>query len=451
MQIESVTLFTEGEENPRGTVIKVTGARHDGTGLFANGVFEIIHITEEGFEILFRDLEENWVASTGEKGLHEKYTYEFQDISGNGIDEIVKTGQKCTLRLGNDGRFLDTNCAVVKDIFVYVDAQYRPSKPPTTYQNDVLGVQVADTMGLRIVEDGRIANDSTWGFSLVKSENGGNGALVMSIALVDQAPPDVNQAVTKFVAAYPDLPIQQTEIMVDGRPGKMLFPLPGPNGATYIYLATNQQLYRVIYAADTLDAMEQALLAQLHFVKPTRTLAALGLKRAVDEPIQVTAPADQALPKGQAISQSYSSTATGIPLVQWPLYRHEQLGVEFRYPPELTPYDETSAFVRFTDTDHAARPEEAFNVVNGGFPIGAVSEFVEQIGLAIVMTETFQIDGQSALYMQLEEQNTRGYQSVVGILTPDQRTITMGNRTVDSAILRQILCTIHFFSPTISP
>lgn len=244
-------------------------------------------------QVEFPNGEQGIFVALGFVGTVRGYQFLYK-INGNHA-----TGQKCTLALGNDGRFLDTNCAVVKDLFVYVDAQYRPSKPPTTYQNDVLGVQVADTMGLRIVEDGRIANDSTWGFALVKNENGGNGALVMSIALVDQAPPDVTQAVTKVVAAYPDLPIQQAEITIDGRPGKMLFPLPGPTGATYIYLATNQQLYRIIYAADTLDATGQALLAQLHFVKPTRTLAALGLKHAADEPIQVTAPVDQALPKGQ--------------------------------------------------------------------------------------------------------------------------------------------------------
>ncbi len=171
--------------------------------------------------------------------------------------------------------------------------------PSIAYQNDILGVQVVDPVGLRIVEDGMIANDSTWGFSLVKSENGGNGALVMSVTLVDQAPPDVAQAAAKVVAAYPDLPIQQADITVGGKPGKMLYPLPGPNGATYIYFVMNQQLYRIIYAADTLDATGHALLDQLNFIKPTRTLASLGLKHAVDEPMQATSPADQALPKGQ--------------------------------------------------------------------------------------------------------------------------------------------------------
>lgn len=160
------------------------------------------------------------------------------------------------------------------------------------------------------------------------------------------------------------------------------------------------------------------------------------------------------IPERVIMTNTVTISTTSAPtaaLVQWPLYRHEQLGVAFRHPPEWTPYDETPAFVRFADADHAAQPKEAFNVVNGGFRIESVSDFVEQISLPIVMTETLQIDGQSAIYLQLEEQNPGEYQSIVGILTPHQRTVTLGNRTVDSSTFKQILSTIRFFSPMRAP
>lgn len=125
-KVEAVNIFTNNKNDAYGTIVKVTGARHDGTGLFANGVFELIHTTDEGLDLLFSDLEENLVASTGDSGIHESYDYKFKDIDGDNIQEIAKEGKKCKVMLGNDGKFVDTNCEAVDIIFGYIDGQYKP-------------------------------------------------------------------------------------------------------------------------------------------------------------------------------------------------------------------------------------------------------------------------------------------------------------------------------------
>lgn len=144
-----------------------------------------------------------------------------------------------------------------------------------------------------------------------------------------------------------------------------------------------------------------------------------------------------------------SVTVSAVPLSGWSIFRHEQLGIAFHYPPGWQAYDYTAAFVRFTDTKQG---EEAFNVVNGGFTVDTVSDFLEHIAPTVVMTRTLTLDGQPALFMQLQLNGAVGeYQSVAGIITPDKRTITIGNRTTNPMIFEQILTTVRFFTPINPP
>lgn len=144
-----------------------------------------------------------------------------------------------------------------------------------------------------------------------------------------------------------------------------------------------------------------------------------------------------------------ASTAATADVAQWPEYRHEQLGVSVRYPSDWQPWDRTAAAIRFGKSGQ----DEAFNVVNAGVQLDTISDFLQHIEPAATFTRTIQVDGQPALFMRFEptQAAAAGYQSVVGILMPDGRAITVGNKTVDPIQFEQIVRTIRLFEPTLPP
>jgi hypothetical protein len=137
--------------------------------------------------------------------------------------------------------------------------------------------------------------------------------------------------------------------------------------------------------------------------------------------------------------------AEGEPLAQWAIYQHKALGIEIRHPPNWYPYDYTSAFVRFC-AEETCVEGELFNIVNAPFdPIERASDFLDRIGPTVIATKTLVIDGQPALFMQLQgDDAAAGYQSVVGLIRPDGHTVIVSNQGVAPALFEQILSTIRY-------
>ncbi len=128
----------------------------------------------------------------------------------------------------------------------------------------------------------------------------------------------------------------------------------------------------------------------------------------------------------------------------WPVFEHNALGVQISYPAGWD-VDTTPAFVRFADPERA---EESFDVVNAGFPMEGPADFLVHLGLPTVATETLTLDGQPALYVELgPSPAAEGYRSVVVVITPDGRGLTLGNRT-DRETFERAVHTVRFFTPT---
>jgi hypothetical protein len=133
------------------------------------------------------------------------------------------------------------------------------------------------------------------------------------------------------------------------------------------------------------------------------------------------------------------------PLSEWPVYRHNSLGVQVSYPPGWQ-IDSTPASLWFF-----APNGQSFNVVNAGFPMSTPTDFLNYLGPPVLRTETLVLDGQPALYVHLQSvPEAEGYHSVVAVITPDGRGLTIGNKS-DPLIFEQVLTTIRFFSPTNPP
>jgi hypothetical protein len=147
------------------------------------------------------------------------------------------------------------------------------------YESPVLGVQLLDTAGLQVVED-EVTRRGTYGFSLSERAGESESRFILRIVMMPDAPTDVQQAAEELRAQYPELPIQQEEVVVDGREGMMLYTVPGADPNTYLYVVANDQLYQIIYAKEELDVFGQELLDNLRFVTPTQSLASLGLPDA---------------------------------------------------------------------------------------------------------------------------------------------------------------------------
>ncbi len=128
----------------------------------------------------------------------------------------------------------------------------------------------------------------------------------------------------------------------------------------------------------------------------------------------------------------------------WSIYRHESLGVEVQYPTGWQ-VDSTHAFVWFCDIPQA---KECFNIVNASFGVKQPTDFLAHIGVPVEMTRTLNLDGQPALFVEFKAApESEGYVSMVGVITPYRRELTIGNRT-DREIFKQVLSTIKFFKPS---
>jgi hypothetical protein len=110
-----------GEDDGDREVIQVTGAGHEGTGLWLDGYFELIEITEEGIHVLFSGAHASINASPG--GYERHYEYAYEDLNDDGVKEIIQTGEECQLEPGESGRE-KTDCQPVEGIFQFDGRQY---------------------------------------------------------------------------------------------------------------------------------------------------------------------------------------------------------------------------------------------------------------------------------------------------------------------------------------
>jgi hypothetical protein len=130
-------LFT-GEEDGDREVIQVTGAGHAGTGLWLDGYFELIEITEEGIHVLFSGAHASINANPG--GWERHYEYAYEDLDDDGVKEIIQTGEECQLEPGESG-LEGTDCESVERVFqfdglTYVQREER-TPPPDLSEMDV--------------------------------------------------------------------------------------------------------------------------------------------------------------------------------------------------------------------------------------------------------------------------------------------------------------------------
>ena len=110
-----------GEDDGDREVIEVTGAGHAGTGLWVDGYFKIIEITEQGIRVLFSGAHASINANPD--GYERRYEYAYEDLDDDGVKEIIQTGEACQLEPGESG-LEKTDCQPVERVFQFDGRHY---------------------------------------------------------------------------------------------------------------------------------------------------------------------------------------------------------------------------------------------------------------------------------------------------------------------------------------
>ena len=142
------------------------------------------------------------------------------------------------------------------------------------YTNPVLGIEITSAGKLCVHEPDYLA--ISYGFVLSDPEVW-EGTLFSANWLYQAAPDELETIVQQVIDSYPELEVNREPITVDGREGVMLWPLPGTDATTQIYLAANDRLYHLIFWIAPLDNQAQTLLDGLRFIEPTQSLDSLDL------------------------------------------------------------------------------------------------------------------------------------------------------------------------------
>jgi hypothetical protein len=132
-----------GEDDGDRELIQVTGAGHAGTGMWLDGYFEIIEITEEGIRVLFSGAHGSINANAG--GFERRYTYAYEDLDDDGVKEIIQTGEECQLEPWEstlESRLERTDCEPVERGFQFDGVRYvrrteEGTPPPDLSEMDV--------------------------------------------------------------------------------------------------------------------------------------------------------------------------------------------------------------------------------------------------------------------------------------------------------------------------
>jgi hypothetical protein len=145
------------------------------------------------------------------------------------------------------------------------------------YTNPVLGIEITSAGKLCVHEPDYLS--ISYGFVLSDPEVW-EGTLFSANWLYQATPDELETIVQQVINSYPELEVNRESITVNGREGVMLWPLPGTDTTTQIYLAANDRLYHLIFWNAPLDNQAQTLLDGLRFLEPTQSLDSLNLPPA---------------------------------------------------------------------------------------------------------------------------------------------------------------------------
>ena len=144
----------------------------------------------------------------------------------------------------------------------------------SVYVNPVLGIEIVSPNPLCVHEPDYLFD--SYGFTL--SDPKGEESSLLSMDWLYQAAPDeLETIVQQTIDSYSELEISRETITIDGIEGVLLWPLPGTDATTQIYLVANNRLYHLIFWSVPLDEQAHQLLHDLRFIEPTQTLDSLNL------------------------------------------------------------------------------------------------------------------------------------------------------------------------------
>ncbi len=141
-----------------------------------------------------------------------------------------------------------------------------------SYEDPVLGIQIAYAPELRRVQDEYLF--PAYGFTLLDQDH----RLALRVGWVHQSTPDdLEELVKQTIAGNSNLDIQKVMTTVAGYPGVAIYPLPGIEPVTCIYVVANKRVYEIFYGRAPLDKRGLALLDALTFTSAKSSLSDAGL------------------------------------------------------------------------------------------------------------------------------------------------------------------------------
>jgi len=129
VDVEFLELVPDIDGQPK-QLLKVTGAGHSGTGLWTDGYFQIIDITDDGIKVIFTGAEAEIDANPG--GYHHQYRYQYIDLDGDGGKEIIKEDEECEYRFSEEKGLEKTACESIREVYQFNGTEYvkQPSATP---------------------------------------------------------------------------------------------------------------------------------------------------------------------------------------------------------------------------------------------------------------------------------------------------------------------------------
>ena len=151
-------------------------------------------------------------------------------------------------------------------------------------QDAAVGASVSYPAGW-YVEHERFTYDGTYGYTLWRQgseateDHGGTPAARVARAY-DVEPGGIDARVREKISAYPNLKVERKEIPVGekGLEGVAVGPIPGSTPSVEVYVEDKGSVYQINLYGETLDPEDEKLLSSLKFEKPSKSVAALGLK-----------------------------------------------------------------------------------------------------------------------------------------------------------------------------
>ncbi len=120
VDIEFLDIFAQKNSKWQ-DILKVTGAGHAGTGLWDDGYFEILAVTDNGLQELFKGVE----FVTNSTTFDSYREYQFTDLDGDGSQEIVEAVENCEYRISKDTwKREDLGCQQSQTVYKFDGTRY---------------------------------------------------------------------------------------------------------------------------------------------------------------------------------------------------------------------------------------------------------------------------------------------------------------------------------------